>query len=68
MAIENVKMAMCHVSEIVVPRFGQPVSLCSGKVPLAQGMAAYIQDGYGAFRQPKFECGCHEMLFLGCVV
>ena len=26
------------------------------------GMAAYIQDQYGAFRQPKFECGCCEML------
>ena len=25
-------------------------------------MAAYVRDGYGAFRQPKFECGCFEML------
>ena len=25
-------------------------------------MAACVQDGYGAFRQPKFECGCCEML------
>ena len=25
-------------------------------------MAAYVRDGYGAFRQPKFECGCCEML------
>ena len=24
-------------------------------------MAAYVRDGYGAFRQPKFECGCCEM-------
>ena len=22
-----------------------------------------VRDGYGAFRQPKFECGCCEMLF-----
>ena len=28
----------------------------------ALGMAAYIRDGYGAFRQPKFECGCCEIL------
>ena len=28
----------------------------------ARGMAAYVRDGYGAFRQPKFECGCCEML------
>ena len=25
-------------------------------------MAAYVRDGYGAFRQPKFECDCCEML------
>ena len=25
-------------------------------------MAAYKRDGYGAFCQPKFECGCSEML------
>ena len=25
-------------------------------------MAASLRDGYGAFRQPKFECGCCEML------
>ena len=32
-------------------------------MPRARGMAAYVRDGYGAFRQPKFECGCSEMLF-----
>ena len=26
-------------------------------MPLARGMAANVRDGYGAFRQPKFECG-----------
>ena len=32
-------------------------------------MAAYIRDGYGAFRQPKFEGGCCEMLvFRDCGV
>ena len=25
-------------------------------------MTAYVRDGFGAFRQPKFECGCCEML------
>ena len=39
-----------------------PVVLCRGKMPRARGMAAYVRDGYGAFRQPKFECGCCEML------
>ena len=31
-------------------------------MPRARGMAAYVRDGYGSFRQPKFECGCYEML------
>ena len=26
-------------------------------------MAAYVRDGFIAFRQPKFECGCCEMMF-----
>ena len=31
-------------------------------MPRARGMAAYVRDGYGAFRQQKFECGCCEIL------
>ena len=46
------------VSEVLVPGFCRPVLLCWGKMPRASGMAAYVRDGYGAFRQPKFECGC----------
>ena len=51
-----------HVSEFLVPVFGRPVFLCRGNLPRARGMAAYARDGYRAFRQPKFECGCCEML------
>ena len=53
---------MRRVSEILVPGFGRPVLLCRGKMPRARGIAAYIRDGYGAFPQPEFECGCCEML------
>ena len=28
----------------------------------ARELAAFLRDGYSAFRQPKFECGCCEML------
>ena len=52
-----------HVSELLVPGFGSPVLLCRGRMPRVRGMAAYVQDGYGAFRQAKFECSCCEMLF-----
>ena len=31
-------------------------------MPRARGMAAYVRDGYRVFRQPKFNCGCCEML------
>ena len=50
------------MSELLVPGFGRPVLLCRDGVPRARDMAAYVRDGYGAFRQPKFECGCCEML------
>ena len=53
---------MHHVSELLVPGFGCPVLLCPGKMPRRQGMAAYVRDGYVAFCQPKFQCGCCEML------
>ena len=49
----------------MVPGFGRPVLLCHGRMPRARGIAAYVRDGYGAFRQSKFECGCCEMLVLG---
>ena len=59
---------MRHVSELLVPGFGRPV-LCRGKVPRARGMDAFVRDGNGAFRQPKFQCGCCELLvFRVCVV
>ena len=31
-------------------------------MPRARGMAAYVRDGYGEFRQPEFEFGYCEML------
>ena len=53
---------MRHVSEVLVPSFCHPVLLCLGKMPRARWMAAYVRDGYGAFRQPKFDRGCSEIL------
>ena len=59
---ETLVSDMHHVSEVLVPGFGRPVLLCRCKMPRARGLAAYVRDGYGAFRQPKFECGCCKML------
>ena len=47
---ETLLSDMRHVSELLVPGFGRPVLLCRGKMPRARGMAAYVRDGYGAFR------------------
>ena len=58
---ETLSSDMCHVSELLVSSFGYPI-LCHYKMPRAQLVAAYIQDGYRAFWQPKFECGCCTML------
>ena len=60
---ETLVSDMRHVSEVLVPGFIRPVWLCQGKMTRARGMAAYVRDGYGIFRQPKLECGCCEMLF-----
>ena len=62
---ETLVSDMHHVSQLLVPGFGRPVLLCRCKLTWAGGMAAvYVRDGYGAFCQPKFECGCCEMLVL----
>ena len=55
---ETLVSDMRHMPKLLVPGFGRPVLLCRGRLPRARGMAAYERDGYGAFRQPKFECGC----------
>ena len=31
-------------------------------MPRARGTTVYVRDGYGAFHQLKFECGCCEMM------
>ena len=60
---------MRHVSEVLVPGFGRQVLLCRGKMPRARRMATYVRDGFGAFRQPKFECGrCVMLVFRVCGV
>ena len=53
----------------MVPGFGCPFLLCLGQMLSARGMVAYVRDGYRAFLQSKFVCGCCEMLFFRvCIV
>ena len=50
--------------EIAGSRVWSPCLAVPRQDASARGMAAYVRDGYGAFRQPKFECGCCEMLVI----
>ena len=59
---ETLVSDMRHMSEVLVSSFCRTVLLCRGKIPQERGMAAYVRDGYRAFRQPKFEYGCCKML------
>ena len=46
--------------------FRSPCLVVSGQDasgPYVGWLHAYVRDGNGAFRKPKFECGCCEMLF-----
>ena len=65
---ETLVTDMRHMSEVLGLGFGRPVLLCRGKMPRARGMAAYVRDGYRAFCQPKFECGCEMLVFRVCGV
>ena len=65
---ETLVSDMRPVSELLVPGFGRPVLLCRTKMPRARGMVAYVRDGYGAFRQPNFECGCSKCCFIWFVM
>ena len=65
---ETLVSDMRDLWELLVPGFGDPAMLCRGRMPRARGMPAYVRGLYGAFRQPKFKCGCCEMLVLGFVV
>ena len=50
---ETLVKDMRHVSELLIPGFARPVLLCRGWMNRTRGIAAYVQDGYRAFRQPK---------------
>ena len=65
---ETLVSDMRHVSEVLVPSFGRPVLLCRGKMPRACGVAAYVRDVCGAFRQPKLSVVVAKCWLLGFVV
>ena len=63
---ETLVSDMRHVSEVLVPGFCSPVA--RGKMPRARRMAAYVRDGYGAFRNLNLSVVVAKCWFLGFVV
>ena len=59
---------MGHMLKLLIPCFGSSDLLCRSRMPRARWVVPYVRDGYGAFRQLKFECGCCYMLVLWFVV
>ena len=57
-----------HISELLVPGFGRHVLLSRDGMPRARGMAAYVRDGYEAFRHPKFDCAVVRCWYSGWMV
>ena len=58
---------MLHVLELLVLGFGRIVFFFRGKMSLGTRDGCLHTNGYGAVRQPKFECGCWEMqVFMVC--
>ena len=55
-----------HISHFLVPGFVHSTLFCRHSMPRAQGLAVYTRNGYGAFIQPQFECGCEMLVFRVC--
>ena len=62
----NMRGLAGNLSDLTVASSQYDILFCSETlVSDMLHVTAYVRDGYGACRQPKFECGCCEMLFRG---
>lgn len=50
-----------HDVELQQKGFRKPVHLRRRAVIGGQGICLYVRKGFNAFRQPAFECKCHEV-------
>ena len=64
MCSETLVSDMRQVLELLVPGFGRLALLCRGRMPRSREMEAYVRGGFVSFHQPRFECGCCEMLVI----
>ena len=59
---------MHHMSEILVPGFGQPVLLCRGNMPWAEGWLHMYKMVKEHITNPNLSVVVVKCWFLGCVV
>ena len=43
-----------HLSELRIPGFGCPQLRLMNSTPIVRGMALYVREGFGSFRQSNF--------------
>ena len=51
-----------HISKPRFPGFGRRMQLLRSEVVRYRGLAVCVRDGFSAYRQHGYECGCCEVL------
>ena len=51
-----------HISKLMVPGFDGRMQLLRGKVDRFRGLAVYVCDGFSAYNQHSYECGCCDVI------
>ena len=59
---ETLVASRCHIFEFMVRGFGRPDQLLRGVVDRFREFAVYVRDGFSAYRQRGYECGCCEVI------
>ena len=54
-----------YISALMVSGFGRQMLLLKGEIDLFRGFALYVREGFSAYRQRSYECGCCEVIVVG---
>ena len=54
-----------HNAEPMIPGFGRPMQLLRDEIDRFRGLlTVYVRDGFSAYRQGGYECGCSEVIVI----
>ena len=59
---ESLVSSRRHISEPIVPDFGRPMQLLRDEADRFRGLAAYVHNGFSAYRQRSYRCGCCDVI------